>query len=183
MTDEVYATFSGMIDQQSVGQVFRLFDLATQNKVKVGHFLFQSNGGLINDGVALYNFFRALPFELRIYNSGAVQSVATIAYLAGARRIVSRHASFMIHKTSVNPAHPTIPAHRLGSLIEALCADDERIEAILRTHTTIPDDRWALHAQQDVLFKPQEAVDFGIANEIGEFQVPDDTPVYSVWPN
>ena len=167
----VYTTFAGPIDQQSLPRIFHNFAAATQRGVEVLHLLFQSTGGLIGDGISLYNFLRTVPLELHIYNTGSVHSIAVLAYLAGKHRYVSINGNFMIHKVYF-PAHPTGDASRFKAVAEALIADDARIEAILRAHTKIPSEKWALYQNHDVIFDAEQAVEFGIANSIQEFQVP-----------
>jgi ATP-dependent protease ClpP protease subunit len=84
---EVYGTFSGPINPDAVQRIFNQFAIVSNptNNIEHVHFLFQSIGGSVGDGVALYNFFRAFTVPLTPYNCGNVASIATIAYLGGAR--------------------------------------------------------------------------------------------------
>jgi ATP-dependent Clp protease protease subunit len=175
----VFATFVGQIDQQSLPRLFQSFSLAINAGVQDLHLLFQSPGGMIADGIALYNFFGALPFNLHIYNSGSVQSVAVISYLGATTQFVSKHANFMIHKSHF-PSPDRGNAAKLGALAESLMAEDARIEAILKTHTNIPAETWALHALQDVYLTAQQSVDYGIADEIREFDIPHGAQAYNI---
>jgi ATP-dependent protease ClpP protease subunit len=75
----VYASFAGAIDQATLSRIFQGFDFATQNGAQELHVLFQSAGGNVDESVALYNFLRTFPLELHFYNTGAVQSGATLA--------------------------------------------------------------------------------------------------------
>jgi ATP-dependent Clp protease protease subunit len=175
----IYATFSGTIDQMSLPRLFAAFNLAVNNKVENVHLLFQSTGGMIADGISLYNYLNALPINLFMYNTGSVQSVAVIAYLAGTVKYVSRHANFMIHKSHLL-APENANAARYGDLVEYLSAEDARLETILKDETSIPADKWALHASQNVHFTAQEAVDYDIADQIKEFVIPAGCQVYNL---
>ena len=83
---ESYFAFAGTIDQQALHRLFNGFGFAMGQGVERVHLLFQSTGGLVSDGVCLYNYFKGLPIELAIYNAGSVASVATIAFLGVERR-------------------------------------------------------------------------------------------------
>src|SRR5213080_2998307 len=99
LPSEVWATFAGPIDQAAVQRALSNLATASGTGVKHVHLLFQSLGGTVGDGVCLYNVFRALPFDLTLYNAGSVQSIAVISYLGAKRRKASTHATFAIHRT------------------------------------------------------------------------------------
>lgn len=176
---DVYLVFCGSIDQQSVARLFNSLALATNpaHGIKRIHLLFQSTGGYVSDGICLYNFFKALNVDLFIYNVGAIQSIATIAYLGAKRRITSASAIFMVHKTFINTISNTA---RIKSIAHSLCMDDERIEAILRSHVSLSEESWIDHAHNDLIFTGNEAVRVKIADEIGEFAPPPGIQIYNV---
>src|SRR5713226_10347317 len=95
----MYAVFSGEINQDSTRRFFKAVSTATAKNVRHLHVLVESYGGFVGDGICLYNFFRSLPIDLTIYNAGAVQSIAAIAYLGAKKRKTSKHGNFMIHRT------------------------------------------------------------------------------------
>jgi ATP-dependent protease ClpP protease subunit len=125
------------------------------------------------------NFFRTMPIDLHVYNGGTVASVATIAFVGAKYRYASVHSTFMIHRTHSIPQGPQT-ATKLRALIALLQTDDPRTEAILRAHTNIPPERWALLDSQDVLFNASEAVQFGLADVIREFEVPPGNQIFNV---
>jgi ATP-dependent Clp protease protease subunit len=65
---------------------------ATQGGVTELHLLIQSSGGMVGDGISLYNFFRSLPLDLHVYNTGTVASIAAIAFLGAKRRYTSANS-------------------------------------------------------------------------------------------
>jgi len=142
------------------------------------HLLFQTAGGFVGDGVALYNYFKALPIELTIYNSGAVASIGVIAYLGAKTRNASKYSAFMIHRTQRNPA--SVTANMLKSLAESAALDDQRTEAILREHLKLPADKWNDFDHYDLSFTAEESVKIGIAHQIAEFLPPVGTQVFNI---
>jgi ATP-dependent Clp protease protease subunit len=141
--------------------------------------MIQSMGGNVGDGIGLYNFLRTFPVDLHVYNTGTVASVAVIAFLGAKHRYVGLHSTFVIHRTHVTPQGPQ-SATKLRALAANLDVDDARTEAILRAHTSIPPKRWKLLDSQDVLFNANEAVQFGFAEAIREFEVPPGNQIFNV---
>jgi ATP-dependent Clp protease protease subunit len=177
-TDDVFAAFCGMIDHAAVQRIFTGLGIAMGMGVKRFHLLFQSDGGLVGDGVCLYNYFRTLPMDLILYNAGSVRSIATIAYLGAKGRKTGAHAAFMIHRTITGQQPAT--ATRLEALTQSVTIDDQRTEEILRYHLTLAPEMWAKLDHYDLTFSAEEAVKIGMAQEIVEFSPPAGSRVFTV---
>lgn len=175
---EVYAVFCGPIEQASAQKIVNGLTFAMANKVKQVHVLFQSSGGLITDGVFLYNFLRSLPIELTFYNGGGIYSAALTAYLGVSHRKTNSRGTFMIHRSTFNPQPAT--SRNLKHVAESLALDDERTEAILRAHIRLPAELWTEMQYHDLHLSAEEAVKYGIADEIGDFGPPLGTQVYNL---
>ena len=176
---EIYGLFAGSIDQAAVQRFHNALALASQNGVQSIHLLFQSNGGLIGEGISLYNLFCASPIEISLYNVGSVCSVGVIAYLGAQKRKVSAHGAFMIHRAYLNPVAAT--ADRMAAGADQLAMEDARIEAIIKSRTKLPANKWEQHKYADVWLSASDAVNWGLA-EIGEFSPPANTKLYNIWP-
>ncbi len=176
--NQIYGTFAALIDTATVQRVFGAFSIMMTNKVTHCHLLFQSTGGYVGDGIALYNFFRVLPFELSLYNVGQVASIASVAFLGAQRRKTSAYAAFMLHRSSMSPQSAT--AAKLKNAAESLVIDDERTEAILRAHLTLSDEQWTRLGYHDLTFSGPEAVKVGLANEVSEFAPPSGTQLFNL---
>lgn len=153
-------------------------DVATQKNAQQVHLLFQSAGGTVGDGVCLYNFFRALPIKLTLYNIGSVQCIAAVAYLGAKERVTSANAIFSFHRTSISPQFAM--AFALKNYAETVGIDDRRTEEILRAHVKWGQEKWAHLERADLWVSTQEAVDFGVADKIGDFSPPIGTTMYNV---
>jgi ATP-dependent Clp protease, protease subunit len=157
-------------------------NVATQGKAERVHILFQSAGGNVGDGIALYNFLRTCPVDLTLYNVGTVASVGVIIFLGANRRVSHKHATFMVHRSTSFPvgAHP---AEKLEFTAKALRMDDERTEAILREHLRFEEGKWAeLRNNAEFWFTGDEALKNGLITEIDDFAPPPKTTLYSVFP-
>lgn len=84
--DDVYASVAGAVDAQMVQRIFNGFSIALNEGVKTVHLLVHSGGGLIGDGIGIYNYLRKLPLNIVTYNGGTVASIAVILFLAAKTR-------------------------------------------------------------------------------------------------
>lgn len=178
LPSETYVVFAGGINQDFLERFFTACNAAYARSVQCIHFLLQSTGGGVGDGICLYNYLRALTIDLTIYNTGTVASIATIAYLGAKRRKVSTHASFMLHRTQTTTQYAN--TNTLRALLESSVENDRLTESILREHLTIPADKWTELDQTDLFFTAQEAVQYGFAHEIGEFCPPPGTRIWTL---
>ncbi|HZF00662.1 MAG TPA: ATP-dependent Clp protease proteolytic subunit [Methylomirabilota bacterium] len=176
---DFYGIFSGAIDQASLQKFFNNFAVVTQQPQpnKHLHLLVQSTGGTIADGTAMYNFLKAAPIDVFVYNSGCVQSMATVCFLAAKRRVVSRHATFMLHRASCAPQAMTMS--RLADVLKSLEIDDGRMDAILKSHLKLSDEQWAHLRNNEFWFTADDALKSGLATEIGDFSPPKGAKILS----
>jgi ATP-dependent Clp protease, protease subunit len=175
---EIYAVFVGGIDQDGSQRIVNALTTASLNAVQQVHLAFQSLGGGIGEGIFLYNLLRTLPFDLTVYNSGSVASIAVIAYLGAKRRVISPHASFMIHRTQTTTQAAN--TQTIKAFAESAVLFDHNIEAILREHIRMPDEKWKQFDNNDLWFSAKDAVNCGIAHEIGEFTPPPGAKVFTL---
>ena len=175
---DVYAIFCGGIEQLTSQKVVNGLTIAMGGKVQHVHLLFQSAGGYVADGVFLYNLFRGIPIELTLYNVGQISSAGVVAYLGAKNRKTAANATFMIHRSTNSPQFAT--AAKLSHAAKSLVLDDERVEAIIRSHVKFPPELWAALEHNDIYFSGTEAVQFGLADEIKDFGPPLGTQVYNL---
>jgi ATP-dependent Clp protease protease subunit len=167
---EVYGIFAGAIDQQAVARLANMASIAVGGGVQRVHLAFQTAGGSIPDGIALFNLFRSLPIDLVLYNIGSIASAGVIAYLGASERKASTYATFMIHRT-VSPPH-SATSDKLHAMARSVVLDDERTEAIFHKHLQITQEQWAVHKVADLWLSAEEAKTAALITEIGEFAPP-----------
>jgi ATP-dependent protease ClpP protease subunit len=127
----------------------------------------------------MYSYFKAVPFDLTLYNPGIVASIGVTAYLGALHRATSPHAVFMIHRTQCN-IPPGTPAVRAQTIVNAALLDDQRTEAILKDRLVLPADKWKQFELDDLHFSAEEAVKYGIAEKIADFSPPPRTQIYNI---
>jgi ATP-dependent Clp protease protease subunit len=175
---DVYASFIGEMNEESAQKLHQNLAAAVNGRVQRFHLLFSSNGGGVGHGIGLYNFFRTLPIDLILYNTGAVSSAGVTAYLGAKRRKVSKHAMFMLHRI-FTASLESVPANVMRSIADSLEIADRNNQQILRSHINLPEEKWQIFHERDLSITAEEAVTFGIADEIADFTPPLGT-LYSI---
>jgi ATP-dependent Clp protease, protease subunit len=174
-----YWTFAGPIGEDAVTRTVRNIPLMMQTAQNGRlHFLMQSTGGMVGDGLWFHNFFKTCPRDLTVYNAGTLASIAVIAYLGSPKRVANANATFMIHRTTYQPQPAT--ATNLKKAARILEIDDGRTEAILRDCANLTEDHWRLLEHQDLWLTAEEAKAVGIVHEIGDFTPPMGGPLFAV---
>lgn len=177
---QMYATFCGPLDSASVQRLLQKLTTCANGRVKEFHLFFQCEGGEVGAAFALYNFLQAVAVDLTLYNCGRIASMGIIAYLGCRKRTVSKNSYFTIHSIRCGEMS-NLPASFLLSMIEEMRIADARYEATVRKHTSIPDSLWTrFHNHEDISLSAEDAVKFGLANEIGEFSPPSGSEIFSI---
>jgi ATP-dependent Clp protease, protease subunit len=177
---EVYGFVVGVIDQQAVQRIANAVTIATNSGVEWVHLLFQTSGGMVGDGICVYNIFRAAPMTIKLYNAGSIASVGVIAYLGASERNTSANATFMIHKTFFSPIGAT--SDRLQAAANAAILDDQRVESILHKHISLTEESWGTHKVADLWLSADEALKVGLATKIEEFSPPKGQTLFYLGP-
>ncbi|MFT5643252.1 MAG: ATP-dependent Clp protease protease subunit, partial [Janthinobacterium sp.] len=174
--NDVYFLLSGDVNSDMVRRVFAAADDLTQQALTTtalttAHILLQSNGGYVSDGICLYNFLKKLPFDIVMYNAGAVASIAVTLFLSGTRRHASDTARFMIHKSQASASSEMGP-DALQVIVDGLRADDMRTEQIMKRHLRLKVKHWKVHACSDLHLTAKDALQVGLIDGIADFTLP-----------
>jgi len=179
LPEEIYATFSGQINQDAIGRLFHNFPIAVNDGVKTVHLLIHSRGGLVSEGIAAHNYLSNLPLDIVTYNCGAVESIAVVLFLAGTIRKCSVNSTFTIHKTTYAMQNP-LTAFDLRHHANAAELSDKNTDTILRRHINMPEDKWAMRGLCDLTITAQEAEQFGLVDEISDFCPPRGAELFNI---
>ena len=174
-----YYGFTGIIEPGSATRIASAFNLAVNNGCDEIYLCLSSTGGLVADGIYLYNHIRSLPAKVIIHNIGTVASIATAVYVAASERLCSGHGVFMIHPTEM-PQQGNMRPERLQDLLNAALAEDKRTEDILRQRTSIPNDTLSARRIREVYITPQQAVEFGLSDAVCDFTLPAGNEIFQV---
>ena len=139
------------------------------------YFLFASTGGEVDAGFVLYNYLVSLQQKVTItmHNTGLINSMANVVFMAGQKRYAAPNASFLYHgiKLGINGELNIVQLREMISSMEGM---EKRIAATIsgKSNITEAELKELFHQGQakDVAF----ALEKGIINEIKAPSVPPD---------
>lgn len=123
-----------------------------------------SPGGLVDDGVAIYNALRAHPATVNVHIPAIAASIATVIAMAGDTITIAPHARLMVHEAmSMGMGF----ASDFEKVATRLRATTETIASIYAERTGRDVAYWLALMAEETWFGDQEAVDAGLADRIG----------------
>jgi ATP-dependent Clp protease protease subunit len=124
-----------------------------------------SPGGSVVEGFAMYDVLKGSGREVTTIIEGQCASIATVIFLAGKTRKISRNSTFFIHnpwqQTEGDAEHLRKVADNL-ELVENIVAD------FYQEFTNLDKNSLLSYMSQETTFTPEQAVEFGFATEIVE---------------
>jgi ATP-dependent protease ClpP protease subunit len=98
----VFISFVAEINAQTVEALLSVVAQQVNRGIRDIHLLLSTPGGHIREGIAAYNILRGLPISLTTHNTGSVNSIGNVIYLAGETRLACPIANFMFHGAALN---------------------------------------------------------------------------------
>jgi ATP-dependent Clp protease, protease subunit len=172
MTDHCLI-FAAQVNQQSANVLMAyLVDLQIAGATSLT-IAITSPGGMVVNGISMYNTIRSVRYEVTTHNIGNVDSIANVIFLAGTRKLLNSTATFMFHGIGFDGnANERLEESNILAKLDAIRADHKRIASIIS-------ERSSLSLKTSVsLFKKQAtkdaiwAVNSGVADAISEFKIP-----------
>ncbi len=145
---------------------------AANNQFAEIHLLLSTPGGNVAQGITLYNFIRALPVKVTIYNIGTVNSIGNIVFQAAHKRIASPNSSFMFHGVGFFIENQHLELSHLEDKLEGLKNDQSLILSIMSERTKMNIAEIEDLFRKMAFINAQEALKRGISDEIAEVHVP-----------
>lgn len=185
MTQEqktIYINYFDGIDPLRVKFVMAMLaEIVTKEKPDVLYFLFSSGGGSVDAGIVLYNFLKGLPVKIIMHNTGVINSIANVIFLAGKERYAAKHSSFLFHGIAMGfPANTQLSLKQVKEKQSSLLQDESKLVGIISENTSLSESKL-----RD-FFDTGEAVDVnfakanGVIHEIKEPSIPKDAPLMSI---
>lgn len=123
-----------------------------------------SPGGQVVSGLALYDVMTGLSCPIRTVCMGTAASMAAVLFACGTRRDILPHARVMIHDPRIGDVGGS--ALTLDYISKDLMKVRQETAAILARHCGKTLNEILEKTATDTIFDAQEAVDFGLADQI-----------------
>lgn len=177
----VYVSFSAEIIPNTTESLIAVMSECANNKVKKVYLMISTPGGLIMNGLNLYNVLRGMPFELITHNVGNVDSIGNVVFLAGGKRYATYNATFMFHGVGFDIEQKIrLEEKFLRERLDSIVSDQRRIGNIFCKHTKITTD------EAEILFREAQtkdvnfAIDKGIIDKVEDINILAGCPIVSL---
>ena len=161
---EVYCT--GEINENNVNNlILQLQYLNRLDENREITIYINSPGGNVAQGLALYDVMQAISNPIKTVCYGMAASMASILFMSGNNRLILSHSCVMIHDPLVNGATGG-SALSIKSLSDSIMRTREVICTIMAKHCKKTIEEIYEKSAQDTYFYGQEAIEYGIADEV-----------------
>lgn len=113
----------------------QILTAVNQNNADELILLISSSGGNLDSGFSTYNFLRSLKKPITAINTGCVESIANIIYLAADKRVTVDNARFLLHEFHWGFPAGNVNHSRLREHLESLDFDAVRFAKIFDERT------------------------------------------------
>lgn len=174
----IYLNYYDVIEISKVKPFMTLCsELISKEQPDTLYILFSSSGGGVEPGIVLHNFLKALPVKIIMHNTGSIDSIATIVYLAGDRRYAAKNSNFLIHGIQwrfTQPVSLTIP--QLQESLSRAKTDENKIAGLYSDITSLERDEIIKLFHQGESIDLDFAMEKGIVHEIKDPSIPKGAP-------
>lgn len=138
------------------------------------YFAISSPSGGVAAGITFYNFLRALPVKIIMHNTGSIDSIATVIFLAASERYACSHSRFLFHGVATGGLPPGTRLNRfqMREFLSGLEQDEGRIKELIVERSKITESEMIRLFQQGETKDPAFALEKGIIHDIRDFALP-----------
>ncbi|MDC6383648.1 ATP-dependent Clp protease proteolytic subunit [Pseudomonas sp. 15A4] len=140
-------------------------------------------GGSTALGFTLYNFLKSLKVPIRALNSGNIESMGIVIYLAAQERIVCPHSRFLIHPMSWYFNQSSVDHSRMREYLRSLDNDLQRYVNIYESETVSavhPLDIGRCLSAEEKVIRAEDSLACGIAHRVEQLQFAEDAVHWTV---
>ena len=131
--------------------------------------LINSTGGEINSGMLMYDVIQSSSAPIRTFCIGKAYSMAAILLACGNHgRYILPHGELMIHEPLII-SNISGSSSSIKSISDSLLETKETMNQILSKHTGRAKEEIEKATEFDHYFNPKEGIEFGLCDEIVEF--------------
>ena len=177
----VYVSFSAEINPSTTESLIGVMANCANLKVQKVYLLLSTPGGSVMNGINLYNVLKGMPFELITHNTGNVNSVGNMVFLAGNERYATANATFMFHGVGFNVSqNQRFEEKNLRERLNGIMNDQKSIGGIISQRTNLSEREIADLFREAQTKDASYAINKGIIHKIRDVQLTPGCPVVSL---
>ncbi len=156
-------------------------EILRKEKPNILYFIFASSGGVVDAGVALYNFLKSIPVEIVMHNIGSIDSIANVIFVAGKKRFAVEHSTFLFHGVTITiNGSQRLALPQINEIRDRIHKDHNKIAGIICDNTKISEKSLKNLFTQGETKSVEFALEKGIIHKIKPLQIPKDSIVVSI---
>ncbi len=168
-----YISFVRPINWDTVNPLLDTCNQAINNGATELYLVLSSPGGDVDPGVAVYNQLIGLPADVITHNSGCIDSIANVIFLAGSKRLACPNSTFLFHGVHWDLSDAVeLWRPQLMEIITSLTAAENKMRDIIVNRSNLSkedvDAFFAEGATKDAAF----ALSKGIISAVEELEFP-----------
>ncbi|WP_406672250.1 ATP-dependent Clp protease proteolytic subunit [Natronospira sp.] len=177
-----YVSYYDVINEQKAKSLMQASsEILAQTKASKMHFLFSSQGGSVDAGVVLYNFFRALPVPMVMHNIGSIDSIANVIFLAADERYANANSTFLYHGINWNFSKgSSLSWTQLQETVSRFKGDEGKIIDIISQRTALTAEELKALFHQGETKGAAFAEEKGIIQSVEDIKVPAGAPFFAL---
>jgi len=170
-SERVIINFILPVTPETVNLLLSAVNAQVRNGAKKITLVLSSSDGDPSSAFAAYNILRNVQAEITTFNVGTIDSATILIYCAGKHRYsLPEPARFLIHSAAVPPMTTSVPIESrwLETQIAQLRSMNAVIAQVIANTSTKKQSEIENAVQQQTILSPQEAVKWGIVQEVRE---------------
>lgn len=156
----LYGAIGEWADELTADDVLRKLETMDAAEIVVR---IHSSGGMVMDGLAIYNRLKASDKRVTVHIDGLAASIASVIAMAGDEVLMPENAWLMIH----SPWNQTIgTANEHRKVADTLDGFEQTLIQIYKTKTGLPEKQIREMLQNETWLNAQDALELGFIDEI-----------------
>ena len=163
MQQRAVLCFGAITPEQADNLILQLLYLSARSDQEITMY-FHSPGGEVNSGFAIYDTMQLLGCPIRTVCVGDASSMAALLFAAGDTRCILPHSRVMIHDPLVQQVSGS--TMKIKDCADSLLRIRSAMAEILSGRTGRTVEEILEKTEQETTFSAQEAVEFGLADQV-----------------
>lgn len=170
MEQKTIIRFMSGVDEQSARNFINIVENEFKNGVRSFRILISSPGGYVDPGISIFNYLKGIPANIETVNFGSVDSISTVIFCAGTKRISVPNARFLIHDIfRITPQQSVnLSEAQLDEWLNGLRMDRRNIAKVIAETTKKKVEEIESLMRNGKVLNPAEAQEIGLVNEISQ---------------
>jgi len=178
--ETIYIGLFGSISEEVTKACLELIANKLPPEAKSLVFLMSTPGGDVSSGFVLYNYLRALPLRVVMYNVGSVDSIGNTIFLAGEERYTCANGTFLVHRVKGTTQNDNAEVSYLHEKLSTVVAEEKKIKKVFMERCTMPSEEFEARFAKGELQDAEYALKYGVVHEIRDLVLPPRTKLYLV---